>query len=143
MLIPFGYAKPGAATELEILMDHPQSYIVDVRFNPRASAYHREWNGTVLASRFPGRYVHIQALGNTNYKTHGHIKLKSQEAGLERLRKGLGLGFNLIVLCACKDYGRCHRRVICELMQQEGASVFMEAPSEKKKRQLNGESPNF
>jgi uncharacterized protein YeaO (DUF488 family) len=30
----------------------------------------------------------------------------------------LQVGFSLVLLCACKDYETCHRKVVAEMIQQ-------------------------
>lgn len=113
-----GYAAPNAALLLEALMSEPNTLLVDIRLSP-LSRWSPAWRGSVLARRYGSRYQHLPAFGNVNYRTSGSIQLADVDAGIEWAMKHLLQGEHLVLLCACKDYVRCHRKVVYDLLQSQ------------------------
>jgi uncharacterized protein (DUF488 family) len=118
---PLGYSVPGASEHLDALMQDEKMVLVDTRLSPR-SRWQPQWNKKALQEQYRGRYLWLGAtLGNKNYNNGGPIKLADPDNptdGIARLVTGLQKGYSLVLLCACKDYGQCHRKVICELLHQ-------------------------
>lgn len=118
IIIPFGYAIPDAMPMLDSLMQQSDAYLVDIRYRPFAGFYHQGFSLDRLLAKFGNRYVWIPELGNINHKEKiGPIVLADPDVGLARLQKGLELGYTLILMCACKYYEKCHRRMVCEKME--------------------------
>lgn len=91
--------------------------IVDVRLKPW-SKWAEKWNKPNLIESWKDRYLHIEALGNLNYKGDmgkGVIMLKDVEEGTLRLAVLLKTQ-PLMILCACKDHATCHRATIAQEM---------------------------
>lgn len=91
--------------------------IVDVRLKPW-SRWAEKWNKTNLIEVWKDRYLHMDALGNLNYKGDmgkGVIMLNDVENGTTRLAVLLKTQ-PVIILCACKDHKTCHRTTVAQEM---------------------------
>ena len=119
-LYTLGYATPGAADELEEVMHDTSVLLIDVRVRPQ-SRWWPLWNKKQLRARWAGRYTHEKRLGNINYRDHSlpvvlhgpHVE-QAIEGAVSLLRQG----YSLLLLCACKEYDTCHRKVVAEMIQQ-------------------------
>lgn len=65
-----------------------------------------------LSARLGSRYVHVEELGNASYLDSA-IEIKDLEAGLDALEHLARerAPENLLFLCGCKDWRRCHLAV--------------------------------
>ena len=106
MIYTLGYSGLSADYVLR-LAEELQATVVDIRLSPRSRR--PEFNQGRLARLLGSRYVHIAELGNANYKNGGPIRILDLEAGLGLIETRLP--GNLILMCACRDYTQCHRRV--------------------------------
>ena len=108
--------------DVKAYVDTLGARLVDIRFSPRS----RNPNWTMAALiRLVGadRYLHEQRLGNVNYRNGGPIRLWQPEAALPAMRAELA-DHPVILLCACREWQPCHRRVAADfLSQQLGAPV--------------------
>lgn len=94
-----------------------KALIVDVRLMPY-SKWAPHWNKKALIETWGDRYVHVEALGNLNYKGdmgEGVIVLKDAETGTTHLARLLA-DQPAIILCACKDHHKCHRSTVAQEM---------------------------
>lgn len=98
----------------------PGIIVVDIRFAvPRAGPRSAGW----FAAGLQGRYRHIRALGNPNFRG-GPIRLLDEREGLRslldlnRLHPG-----RLALMCACPRYEACHRRAVVEALERRGIPV--------------------
>ncbi len=124
-LIPFGYSAPGASTRLDALLQDEYVYLIDTRYSPRSRR--PEWQQSALQARYGKRYLWLgRSLGNINYKNGGVIQLANAEPGLARLVNGLLQGYSMVLLCACKEYEQCHRRVIVEMLRERLPDIEQE-----------------
>lgn len=111
-----GYAAPGSDRELARLMDAPHTLLIDIRYMP-VSRWRPDWRKGNLSARFGGRYIHMRGLGNVNYKDREKgIHLYAPDVPLFQLRRLMESGYSLVLLCACRDYEHCHRRLVYELL---------------------------
>ncbi len=117
-LIPFGYATPDAQARLEALMQDEKAVLVDIRYNP-VSRWRPMWNKKALSERWGGRYSHVKLLGNVNYNNGGPIQIANAERGIPLVVQGLQRGLTIILLCVCKEYSTCHRRVVCDMVKEK------------------------
>lgn len=121
VLYTFGYAGAGAGAgdALDAVMLAPMMLLVDIRLRPQ-SRYWPVWNKKHLLARWGSRYTHEKQLGNVNYKNRS---LPVQLCGLRVEQAILGLvallkqGYSVTLLCACRDFETCHRKVVAELIQ--------------------------
>jgi len=94
--------------------------LIDIRMSPWSRR--AEWRQDALLKelcdlQFGGlkcRYVHIQELGNVNYRGDGPIEIWLPEIGLDRLDMQLRAK-PCILLCQCPDFRTCHRGVVADL----------------------------
>jgi hypothetical protein len=115
-LYTLGYAAPSAAFILETLLSEPEMQLVDVRMHPRSHRY-PQWRGYTLERRYGERYVHVPAFSNVHYRAPGQpIQLADPETGVRWAIPLLQQGRNLVLLCVCKDYGLCHRKLVFDLL---------------------------
>ena len=119
-LYTLGYAIPGATVELEEMMLDTRVLLIDIRVRPQ-SRWWPVWNKKQLRARWVGRYTHEKRLGNINYRNrslpvvlHGPHVEQAIMGAVDLLRQG----YSLVLLCACKDYETCHRKVVAEMIQQ-------------------------
>jgi hypothetical protein len=60
----------------------------------------------------------VKALGNVNYRLPGApIQLLDADDDIQWAVENLQAGYSLILLCACWDDERCHRRMVKELIE--------------------------
>lgn len=116
-LLTLGYREPDALARLDAFMARPDVGLVDIRYSPR-SRWQPEFNQRALIERYGAiRYGHCRALGNVNYKRPDEpIKLLSPFEGVRMVLHLLQSGRSLILLCACQNYERCHRKTVYDLI---------------------------
>jgi uncharacterized protein (DUF488 family) len=89
--------------------------VFDIRFSPRSRD--PRWAGrNVAAALGAGRYEHVRALGNRNYKG-GPVELVDFEAGLRRI---FDSERPVILMCVCRDPATCHRTVVGRRLEEAG-----------------------
>jgi uncharacterized protein (DUF488 family) len=99
--------------------------VADIRYAP--TSRHPAWRQAALRKALGDQYHHVHALGNANYKG-GPVALVDLEAGLATLATLLEAA-PVILLCACRDVDRCHRRVVAEAWNaHSGQAVVHLAP---------------
>lgn len=112
-----GYTEPDAQARIDaFLAQDENAALIDIRLSPR-SRWQTAFNKAALEARYPTQYLHVQELGNLNYKdrTRG-IDLLDAPSGTRQLLYLIEHGRSLMLLCACKDYESCHRKVVYELL---------------------------
>jgi hypothetical protein len=115
-LYTLGYAAPSAPCILETLLSEPATLLVDVRMRPGSHRY-PEWRAKALERRYGERYVHVPCFGNVHYRTPGQpVQLADPETGVRWAIPLLHQGGNLVLLCVCKDYEQCHRKVVFDVL---------------------------
>jgi uncharacterized protein (DUF488 family) len=108
--------------------------VCDIRYSP--ASRHPQWRKRQLAQLLGGRYQHVQALGNCNYKSGGPIELADYEAGKQAIAEMLATGQSVILLCACKDVTMCHRRTAAEQLAADlGETVTHLVPPKQQRTQ--------
>lgn len=114
----FGY-QGHKLEDLQAHVERTGAMVVDVRYS--ASSANPVWRKEALRRSLPdGRYVHLPALGNTNYKTDGGIiKIADMSMGIALLRVPMQ-SLPVILLCGCTDYNFCHRRLVAEELLKRG-----------------------
>lgn len=121
MLYTLGYAAAGSVDVLEEVMTASEVLVVDIRLRPR-SRWWPVWNKKQLREHWESRYTHEKQLGNVNYQEK---TLPVQLAGphVEDAIAGLAVllvqGYSVVLLCACKEYDECHRKVVAEMIVAE------------------------
>ncbi len=92
-----------------------QAVVVDIRLVPQ-SRFTPQWRQANLERLFGDNYRHVKELGNKGFKEK-RIEIADLETGLPIVE---GIQSNVILLCACKDYDKCHRKVIAEALREKG-----------------------
>lgn len=116
-----GYTAPNAMELVQQLMSNPNTLLIDTRYSP----YSRlpEWRQDALAGKYGARYRYAgQFLGNVNFRG-GPIHLAQPKRGIAGLTMYLREGHDLILLCACADYERCHRKEIVDRLLKQMPEV--------------------
>lgn len=108
---PCGYASyPTLIAHL--MEENPQLIMIDTRLTPWSPL--PEWQGATLQRKYKERYRWGgKSLGNLNHaQPNAPIQLADKAVGLRGLRHWLQHGHDLLLLCGCALYDRCHLRVI-------------------------------
>jgi uncharacterized protein (DUF488 family) len=92
--------------------------VVDIRLVPQ-SRFTPQWRQKNLQTLLGENYLHIKELGNKGFKEK-RIEIADLEAGLGVLTQ---IKRDMILLCACKDYEKCHRKVIADELKVIGYEV--------------------
>jgi hypothetical protein len=102
--------------QLPELLDFYEAVLADIRFAPVSR--HLQWTRNYLSLMLKNRYRHVAALGNRNYKTHGGaIQIHNLELGIRLIESW---ETNVILLCACAELEKCHRRVVKAELEKRG-----------------------
>jgi hypothetical protein len=119
-LFTFGYAGQDRTSLIHFVIAH-DGLLCDIRF----SAFSRqdEWCKPALLKALGGRYLHLQVLGNANYKNGGPVELQDAKAGMQVVSRLASQYRNLVLMCACRSYGSCHRRLVADLLRGRGLEV--------------------
>jgi uncharacterized protein (DUF488 family) len=104
--------------ELLALAEERDAIVFDIRIHPASRM--PGWSGGRLARFLGERYRHVPELGNRAYKSGGPVEIADLETGLAQV---LASPRPVILLCACRDFERCHRRVVAEALKRRGQSV--------------------
>lgn len=109
----YGRRQP---SEIGELLDSLGAVLVDIRFSPYGRPGFKGWE---MQRFFAGRYLHLKALGNADYKSGG-MRIADYEAGKAALLK---LDRPALLLCACASPVGCHRTVVGEMLARDGFTV--------------------
>jgi hypothetical protein len=125
-IYPYGYMAHEARI-IQLMGEHPRLMLIDTRLTPWSKK--PAWRAEALKTAYGERYRWAGAsLGNLNYKHGGPIRLADPVAGLRGLRHWLQHGYDLLLLCGCADYTRCHLKTIVEALQAEMPAVEVILP---------------
>jgi hypothetical protein len=116
-----GYTEKDATQRIQAFLVHPHTMLVDIRYTPYCR-WNAQWNKAVLQANYGRKqYIHLPCFGNVNYNRHGQpIRLANPQEWLEKTVNTLLRGTSLMLLCACKNYERCHRKTVYDLLMREG-----------------------
>jgi len=98
-----------------------KAHLLDIRYSP--DSRHARWHKHHLAELFGDVYHHVPELGNVNYKNGGPVTLANYEAGFAQVTRLLPQP--IVLMCACKVYNRCHRKIVADRLTEdlEGVSI--------------------
>ena len=117
MIFTFGYAGKQVET-LKEKIEALDALLIDIRYSPFSKD--PQWRKNNLSAVFGQRYLLAgNYFGNVLYKSAG-IKLSDAEGGLALIRK---IDRNMILMCSCHNYERCHRKTVSEYLQSHGFKV--------------------
>jgi hypothetical protein len=112
-----GYTEPDAAQRIAAFLAQPRTGLVDIRYSPYCR-WDKQWNTQALLAKYGStKYIHLKCFGNINYNRPGQpISLAHPGERLNSMVNALLHGSSLMLLCACKDYERCHRKTVYDLV---------------------------
>ena len=119
-----GYTEPNAQVRIDAFLSKPNACLVDIRFSAR-SRWNQSFRQDRLAQKYGAQYIHCPSLGNLNYRPEDRSKgitIADPETGILVVRNLLSGGNDVMLLCGCKEYERCHRKVVYELLTERLAS---------------------
>ncbi len=112
-----GYHQPQAWQIVMRIVAEQGWFLVDIRADRRSSL--EEWSGSSLLRHFRSRYHAVPELGEVNRPASAHsVGLLDRTTGLAKVGLLLEAGFNCLLLCACPEWQRCHRRQVAQSLQQ-------------------------
>lgn len=111
-LYDLGYQTIKDPAILAQVVEKLDAVVFDVRWSPRSRDY--RWNNSALQSLLSQRYLHVQELGNVNYRDwSAPVQISHLPYGLKQI--AIALEANpVILMCACRDRSTCHRLVIVQ-----------------------------
>ena len=120
-ILTIGYTELGAQERIDAFLKDESAVLVDIRFSAR-SRWAGQFGKGVLERRYKKQYVHCPEFGNVNYRPEDRskgIELAWPDLGLKRVMWRIQAGHPVMLMCACKDYGKCHRKVVYDLLMAE------------------------
>jgi uncharacterized protein (DUF488 family) len=111
MIYTVGYnnvTRKNLVSELEEL----NSILVDIRYSPYS--YSPFWQKKELENILGVKYIHIQELGNINYKNSKEIEISDLKKGMEKLEELIKENVNFCLMCSCQDFSSCHRKIVSQ-----------------------------
>ena len=114
ILETIGYLEDEAEERIAVFLARPATSLIDIRLTPY-SRFWPDWNKPVLKARYGRQYAHLRGLGNASYQDRNQpIHLLSPDVHIQHLADQLLRGHSYLLLCACKHYERCHRKIVYE-----------------------------
>ncbi len=162
-LYTIGYSCFDINRFLEVLRQYSINCVIDVRSNPK-SQYYPEYNIELLETFLKKNNIlyrnYKKEFGarqeETIYYTNGVLdfskftKSKIFQEGIEKIDKGINLGYRFVLMCAEKDPSTCHRNImIAKWFYENGYNIYnilcdgtLEKQDELEKRMLDVYFPN-
>lgn len=107
--------------------------VIDIRFRPWSRQ--PRWREHALQELLGTSYSSLPALGNANYRSRGPVRLQDPDRGLAAVLDRATRG-PVILLCACSNPSRCHRRLVAAALRERGADVAELATHEKSSKKV-------
>lgn len=139
------YSRYGNVIKHLMLDQQQQRLLIDTRSNPQSQM--PEWCCEALQATYGERYRPAGGfLGNENYQRKGApIKIAKPNVGIRGLLLYLREGYELVLICGCPQYERCHLKEIVALLCQAAPAVEIviagEAPLPGMVAALSGTQP--
>jgi uncharacterized protein (DUF488 family) len=105
--------------ELTATVTQLDAMVVDIRLVPQ-SRFTPQWRKANLERLYGENYLHIKELGNKGFKEK-RIEIADMDSGLAIVES---LGRDVVLLCACKHFDKCHRQPIAEALGFRGYEVI-------------------
>jgi hypothetical protein len=114
---PIGYSALGAQERIDALLQEPKTLLIDTRIKPWS--WNEIWRKEELEQKYGEKYRWAgRYLGNLG-KDDGYIEIADPIVGIKGLIKYLSDGYELILLCKCREYKNCHRSEIVRLLTKQ------------------------
>lgn len=117
IVYPIGYSMPGAQERIDELLQDPKVLLIDTRIKPWS--WNEAWRKEALEQRYGQRYRWAGKLLGNPAKDTGRLEVADPEKGIAGLLKYLSEGHDLIILCQCKEFAKCHTSIIVSLLLQK------------------------
>ncbi len=104
--------------EIKQIVEARDALLLDIRYSTKSR--HSRWTLPYLQAVFQDRYVHVQALGNVNYRQDGPIQILDYATGRDQIERSPK---PVVLMCACEKYQTCHRQVVAEMLRHDGFEV--------------------
>lgn len=119
IVYPIGYSMPGAGERIDELLSNPKVLLIDTRIKPWSwnEAYRKE----ALEHRYGSKYRWAGKFLGNPAKDTGRLEVADPEKGIAGLMRYLSEGYDLILLCQCLCYTKCHTSLIVDLLQQKAS----------------------
>lgn len=125
-----GYTEKAAVQRIEAFLTRPRSGLIDIRKDAYCS-WSTQWNRDALKQKYGNQYIHLPCFGNVNHGQPGKpISLVHPGERLDEVVNALMRGSSLLLLCACKDYEKCHRKTVYDLIVHEVRRKLVQQQSE-------------
>lgn len=112
-----GYHQPQAWQIVSRMICEQGWHLVDIRSNRRS--YLEGWSGASLRRHFRQSYHTVPELGNLHdLEADQPVQLADPATGLAKVTTWLEAGIDCLLLCACPNWRRCHRRLVATLLKQ-------------------------
>jgi uncharacterized protein (DUF488 family) len=128
-LYTVGYAG-WTLEQLTRMVEELHALLLDIRYSPNSRQ--PQWRRRELAVHFGERYVHVQALGNVNYRG-GEMLISDYDAGKRLVQEYLAAGRNTILMCACARVAQCHRLSVAARLEADlglGPTEHLQPPTD-------------
>lgn len=145
-----GYAAFNIDDFIQVLKKYNISYLIDVRSNP-VSEYYQDFNSLNLrpklkehniiyenlALEFGARQDNKEFFSESGFVDFEKFTQSEQfKNGVEKIKNGLAIGHNFVLMCAEKDPINCHRSImIAHAMQRTGIEVLHIMPDKQLQKQ--------
>jgi hypothetical protein len=117
-----GYHQPQAWQIVTCMVCEQGWHLVDIRSSRRS--YLDEWSGSFLRRHFRSSYHAVPELGDVNHLApENPMQLADPATGLAKVTTWLEAGIDCLLLCACPQWQRCHRRLVAALLQQVSSAL--------------------
>lgn len=104
--------------ELKPLLERLDARLIDIRFAPAAQPL--KWSKGYLRLLLKRSYLHVPALGNRPFKP-GISAVQNLTLGLKILDEQ---DCNILLLCECKMFDNCHRKIISQALAGLGKETI-------------------
>ena len=111
-----GYLSGWTPDALAAAVVEHGAVLCDIRFMPRSRV--PGWNRAQLERLMGVQYRHLKSLGNQNYRG-GEIDLVDLAGGLRQVETLFDEFDCVVLMCACRDLQRCHRRLVAEELRRQ------------------------
>jgi uncharacterized protein (DUF488 family) len=89
--------------------------VVDVRFYPHTLLPF--WDIDFLKTSLKHQYLHLKEFGNKEFRNEGEFIIADIESGVEKMVELAREWDTFILLCACQDREKCHRKLVAERLE--------------------------
>lgn len=126
-VFPIGYSAPDSGARIDNLMNRPEVLLIDTRLKPQS--WNDQWKREALQEKYGERYRWAgKYLGNIGYQD-GYIEIADIDTGIRGLVRYLHEGHDLILLCQCKEYDKCHvSHIVRYLREMPDVEVVRDVP---------------